>query len=325
MSSRTKNRGLVVPPKLRLAGPVLLAAGLLAAPALGQENAYFPQPFEVEHRLVQEDPDGRFESDPVKDTYVGNFVVTERGDGSRLVVDLARREMTEIRPQDGSFWTIEFDRFADLRRRLARIAGPRAAASLELRGGESQAATGAPRAALEVEELPAAGPRLELRDGQAGGAGEQRAEKRRFRVAPAAEQKDAMPAGRWLEVEVDPSRQFSPAASEALARYEAEAFASERSGAWPAEKALAAVREKSGRALAVRTVRPLYAGSRQVGSLETEVLASRQVDDFDQRKLLVPEGLKRRPHPLELALAQLEQEARIDDLLAGRPEAGNQP
>lgn len=309
----------------------LFAGILLAAPAWGQETTLFPEPLEVEHRLVQTDPDGTFTGDPVKDTYIGNFLVSERPDGSRLVVDLLRREMTEIRPQEGSYWTIGFDRFADLRRRLALIAGPRAAAGLAPRTLES-----APAERIAVEEIAgelASAPRLTA----AGEAPEPPPGRRRFRVALAggAEREAGAaaaeaPAGQWLEVEVDPRRQFSAAASEALARYEEDAFASAERGAGslPFEKALAAVRARSGRALAVRTVRPLHAGGRRIGTLETEVLASRPAEGFDESKLRVPEGLERRPHPLETALLMLEQEQRIDDALAGKVstgQSGSQP
>lgn len=307
-------------------------ASLGAQPGFGQEGGLFPQPLEVEHRLVQIDGDGRFEGDPVKDTYVGSAIVSERPDGSRLVIDLERREMTEISPKDGTYWSIDFDRFADLRARLARLAGPteRPAAVLVPKGGKSAAPSAAkalPAFELLVEELAPGAGGLGLKSASSAGdpgtavwrsAGLQHfAVKARQAAGEGAA--TAAPGEAVMEVWVDPQRRFSPAASAALARFESDAFAPGAApAAVPFEKVLAVVRGASGNALAVRTVRPLEVAGRAVGTLETEVLAVREATDFDAAKLRVPEGLRRRPHPLEMALQQLEQEERINAALAGK-------
>lgn len=311
-------------------GWLLLVALTGTAGPAGAEDELFPQPFAVEHRLVQVDQDGRFEGDQVVDTYLRSSIVSERPDGSRLVIDLVRREMTEIRPQDGVYWSIDFDRFAALRARLAQIAGPKPkespSSSAVLLKAAGTAAAPAAEPAFEVEEVLAmesgtsgsfAAPDRELRTKSASGEGSLLPVSQRHFVVKTSGQESAA-----IEVWVDPARRFSPAASAALARFEADAFTapSRESSGPPLAKALAAVRSQSGAALALRTVRPLFLGSRQVGTLATEVLAVRNLDSVDEAKLRVPEGLRRRPHPLELALQQLEQEERINDALAGKSQ-----
>ncbi len=68
--------------------------------AYGQDpggSALFARPFVVEHRIVQTDPDGSvFETPPVTDTYGGSWIVSSRPDGSRVIVDFARREITTV-------------------------------------------------------------------------------------------------------------------------------------------------------------------------------------------------------------------------------------
>ena len=95
-----------------------LAVVLAALPAAAQAPL-FPEPFAVEHRLIQTGPDGEaFAADAVTDHYGGSFVVSVRSDGSRMIVDLARRELTEVRPEAGTWWSVSFDRLAELARRV---------------------------------------------------------------------------------------------------------------------------------------------------------------------------------------------------------------
>ena len=92
-----------------------LGLGLLPRLAGAQAGSLFPQPFQVRHHLVQDDGDGsRFASDTVTDTYGGSWIISERPDGSRLVVDLTRREVTGIQPDKGTYWTVSFDRLGEL-------------------------------------------------------------------------------------------------------------------------------------------------------------------------------------------------------------------
>ena len=127
-------------------GVVLCAAGGLAqsaAPSAGGA-ALFPAPFAVEHGVVQTDADGtRFASEPVTDYYGGSWIVSVRPDGSRLVVDLARRELTEIRPDRSTYSVLSFSRFAELKARLGRAerapGAQDAAAEARPAGGEQPA------------------------------------------------------------------------------------------------------------------------------------------------------------------------------------------
>ncbi len=303
-------RGLDVNPIFRARTWLFLSLAFGSA-LHAQESTLFPQAFEVEHRLVQVDADGRFEGDPVKDTYFGSYIVSERPDGSRLVVDLERREMTEIRPKEGVYWAIDFDRFADLRARIARLMSPKGAADVATLAKKSVTAP----AQLEVKEVAASASSSRLPAGLAVNE----AGLRHFEVQLEADPGASEP-GPKMEVWVDSGRRFSVAASEALDRFESDAFAapSQEGLSLSAEKALSAVRKVSGQALTLRTVLPLMLGSREVGSLETEVLSARDLDSFDAEKLKVPEGLKRQSHPLERVLQQLEDEERINDALAGR-------
>ena len=89
-----------------------------------QPGPLFPEAFRVEHHLVQDDGDGsRFVGEAVVDTYGGSWIVSQRPDGSRLIVDFARRELTEVRVDRGVYWTVSFGRFAELRSRLRAAQG----------------------------------------------------------------------------------------------------------------------------------------------------------------------------------------------------------
>ena len=60
-------------------GPVSYAAAQDAA------GPVFPQPFLVEHQVVQTLPDGDlFATEPVTDYYGGSWIVSQRTDGSRF-------------------------------------------------------------------------------------------------------------------------------------------------------------------------------------------------------------------------------------------------
>ena len=88
---------------------------------LAQQSAggLFPSPFIVEHHIEQRDGEGGlFTGDTVVDHYGGSWIVSERPDGSRMVVDFDRRELTEVWIQRGSYAVLSFGRFAELQRRL---------------------------------------------------------------------------------------------------------------------------------------------------------------------------------------------------------------
>lgn len=265
--------------------PLSLALALAALPAAAQ-GSLFPEPFAVEHRLVQTGPDGEvFAADPVTDHYGGSFVVSVRGDGGRVIVDLARREITEVRPEAGTWWSVSFDRMAELARRVRaaddRVVGRELAAR----------AASAERAGIVVEPLAEARPRRA--DGVARAAA---ARSGPPLVALRARAGDDGPA---LDAWLDPSVRLSSTAREALARLEREAL-----GAGVAADLMAAVRDRADGALPVHTRRA--AGG---ATVEDEVLAVTRLEAFPVELLEVPEGLVRVPHPLEVQAAWLEQEA----------------
>lgn len=292
---------------------LLLAASIaVAARAQAPAEALFPQPMVVEHQLIERENDGTvFYGEPVRDTYGGSWIVSERPDGSRLVVDLLRRELTEIRPAEGTYSTIGFGRFAELR---ARIAG------LEL-GGTAQVAPKSAKAPAELEliELQGAEARAALSQKSRTGpealpAASQSAAVRRFKI-----REKGSPGPVAAEVWVDPRLRFGEAAQAALAAFEADAFAGGRQTSFDPASLMAKVRRETGGALPLLTVLPLLRDDgEKVGESEDRVLSASPLEAFPAELARVPEGLERTSHPLESILAALEAEAAIDAALAGK-------
>lgn len=298
----------------------LLAVPAATAPAVAQAGALFPEPFVIEHHLVQTDGDGgRFETEPVTDYYGGSWIVSVRPDGSRVVVDLARREMTEVRPERGTYWTVSFDRLADLAERAARADRRTRPATKE--AGSPATAGVATRGAAElvVEELPRPAPNaigLRRGDRNAGGPAPQI---QRLRVVDGSRADD--PAA-GIEVWVDAAVRLRPAALRALEAFETTLGGpgdGEEPGA-PVARYLAAAREHAAGAMPVRTVRTVGTGSPSA-RVRLEDVASRleTVADFPEELAAVPEGLARVPHPLEAVVAFLEAEAERDRAMSGAP------
>lgn len=304
--------------------------GLLGFAALaGAQPAgeLFPQPYAVVHQTIESELDGTvYVGEPVRDTYGGSWIVSERADGSRLVIDLARRELTEIRPADGVYWTIDFDRYADLRARLARY---QARPSAE--GGGVQAATQDSMAAaeLEVREQPArpsapAGRATVLE--AAAKASAQAADALPTRPAAGARHFEVTPKGgpetSTAEVWVDGAVRWSPAAMAAVERFEREALGAKDSApnGGGSGRLVAAVRVAADGAVPVRTVVPVLGnGGRPIGLSEDRATSLEKLAAFPAELVRVPEGAKRLSHPLESLLVALEAEARNDAELAGQP------
>ena len=98
---------------------VALAVAAASVVAEAQPSEPFPAPFVVEHHVVDGSLGGTaVTGETVRDTYGGSFLVSERPDGNRTIVDFARRELTEVRPTEGTYWSLSFGRFAELRKRL---------------------------------------------------------------------------------------------------------------------------------------------------------------------------------------------------------------
>ncbi len=308
-----------------LAGPLAVLVALGAAPAVSAQpgGALFPEPFVVEHHLVQTETDGsRFESEPVTDYYGGSWIVSVRPDGSRLVVDLVRRELTEIRPDKGVFWTVTFDRLGNLADRLARAERRAPEPETPSDGGieaKSSAASDEP-AELVVEELGSdgavAGKAGALSEGDDSGV-------RRLRVV-ARDRADRQDEG--MEVWVDPSVRLRPRALEALESFES-VVGKPRGPNADQERPtvgryVAAARTHASGAMTVRTARTLGADGPRSARVRLEDVTTRleRIDDFPEELVAVPDGLRRVPHPLEGMVTFLEAENERDRALSGRAE-----
>jgi len=133
---------------------LLLAVALLASATVQlhaqRAEPLFPAPFLVEHHVVQSDPDGTTSAtDAVTDYYGGSWLASVRPNGSRLVVDFSRRELTEIRSEGSTYATLSFDRFAELQARLraTRTPGP-------VSGGEAADGAAGVRSAATSANAP---------------------------------------------------------------------------------------------------------------------------------------------------------------------------
>ena len=265
----------------------------LAAAAGAQTGPLFPEPFQVEHHLVQDDGDGnRFTGEPVVDTYGGSWIVSQRPDGSRLIVDLERREITEVRTADGTYSTVSFDRFAELQARLRAAQGLGTPEETE----EPKKATAA--ASVVVTEVQG-----EMRSATGLSA---KAGVRRLRVAQGSSSA--------LEVWVDPSVRLTPAALAAMDALET--AASGRREDAPG-RLVAAARSHAGGAVPVRTVRSLSA----VGQVEDVTTRLERLERFPGELVQIPEGLRRVPHPLEAAVLFLEEDRERNAAMAAQPDA----
>ncbi len=319
-------------------GLALLSLAIAEGRGLAQTppGPLFPEPFRVAHRLIQDDGDGtRFEGEAVVDTYGGSWIVSQRPDGSRVIVDLVRRELTEVRPDKGTYWTVSFSRFAELQQRMREL---RTSNATPL-GGEGKAPAGkSDRQAgeapapfeLEVTEEPAAGAaksgRAEGFSGSAGPAGPAaKPGVRRLKVA-----RKGAPAGEGaLEVWVDPSLRMSAAAVAAVANLESDVLAApgggDKSASAGVEAApgryLAAARTQGQGALPVRTLRPAAPaaeGKPAQGRIEDVATQVERLERFPNDLVEIPEGTRRTPHPLEAVVRFLEEEAERNAAMAGR-------
>jgi hypothetical protein len=301
----------------------------MPAAAGAQPGPLFPEPFRVEHHLVQDDGDGnRFVGEPVTDTYGGSWIVSQRPDGSRLIVDLARREMTEVRTAKGVYWTVSFDRLAELQDRLRAAQG--LARTPEKKPAQTQKKVDAAAVELTVTEVPAGTSRTAAKSGAA--TPEARPGVQRLRVA----RKDRPEAA--FDVWVDPSLRLTPAALAALSALETSALSGPAVGAKaadvdgppsPAEapgRYLAAARTHAAGAFPVHTLHPAAASAsgKPIGQVEDVATRLDRLERFPSELAEIPEGLRKVPHPLEAAVRFLEEDAERNAALAGR-RAGQQP
>jgi hypothetical protein len=279
---------------------------LVAGGALAQDHgALFPQPFSVEHSIVQTDADGSvFTTEPVVDTYVGSRIVSERVDGSRMIIDFARREITDIRTNEARYTVIGFDRLADLLRELQVI---------ESGGSPSPAksARGDDLPSLRVVE--ADGPAA-TKSSVSSGALVKRAGVRHLRVL---EQTDDNAAETTvLDVWFDPQLRLGERSLSALEEFELEVLSVTSKNA-TAARSLAAARHEAGGALPILTLRPVIAGSDEAGTIEDVSSRVERVNAVPPELVTIPDGFERVPHPLEMMVAHARSEAELNSRMSG--------
>lgn len=254
----------------------------------------FPVPFVVEHHVIDGSLGSPVAGETVRDSYGGNFLVSERPDGTRTIVDLARHEVTEVRPKEGTYWSLSFSRFAELHRRLEEA---------ESTGeGEKRRAQGSgERPAIRIEVITEA-----TSPASRGALSAAAASGKRLRASAEG--------GPSLDVWLDESGpRLSPEAIAALAEFERAVLGTTDGSVGPADL-LEATRKREGGALAVRTRRIVSRapGSRDDGPvLETVVTKAAPVASLSPDLVKVPEGLRRIPSPLELVVSWAEDEAAL--------------
>lgn len=287
-----------------------------------QQGELFAEPFVVEHYMVQIDEFGeRYEAPTVVDTYGGSWIVSERVDQSRLVVDLARAEITEIRPLDGTYWKVGFDRLKELIEKVAELEGTRpeidpAALPTDdpLTSDKGSNAKRRNAADWRVEEgraavsdsvgMPAKAASLMSSEGV-----------RHLRLHPAgsdAHKSRGGPGGgvgHTAELWVNPKVKVERGARAALARFERDALGS--------EGAMEAAREFADGAFPIRTIRSETKSDGRKGQIEDVVVRLEKIESLDRNLVRIPEGLRRVPHPLEGLVAFLERENQRQKMMSG--------
>ena len=287
-----------------------------------QQGELFAEPFVVEHYMVQIDEFGeRYEAPTVVDTYGGSWIVSERVDHSRLVVDLARAEITEIRPLDGTYWKVGFDRMKELMEKVAELEGTRPeidpadlSGGKALNAGDGKATRRRNAGDWRVEEgragisdsagMPTKAASLMSSEGV-----------RHLRLHPTGP--DALKAkggpgggaGHTAELWVSPKVKVERGARAALARFERDALGS--------EGAMEAAREFVDGAFPIRTIRQETKSDGRTGQIEDVVVRLEKIESLDRNLVRIPEGLRRVPHPLEGLVAFLERENQRQKMMSG--------
>lgn len=297
----------------------LVLAAAWCSPTGAEE--LFPEPFLVEHRLVQHEGGESTALPPVVDRYGGSWVVSERADGSRVVIDLERRKLTEVRSEEGVFSTLEFDRLASLQRRIRVLLG------LERSSGAEESGAGDPVGRPRSGDPP--GPARDVEDrlvveevspgasARSGSTAVWATGVRKFEVRyePAAEDVAPGRAGArsvlapsplleaWASTEIS----LRPRALDALDGWERSL-----NGGRPAD-AVAVVRRAASGGILLRTRRPLPGAAERDAVVEDEALRVERLETFPLHLVEVPAGFRQVPHPLELAVAGLETERLLDE------------
>lgn len=294
-----------------------LAIGLGASVVGAQQTTggLFPTPFLVEHAVTITEPDGgSFTGEPVVDHYGGSMIVSERSDGSRLIVDFARRELTEIRPSSATYTVITFDRFAQLSREYQSLEGP-----VETkRAGEDE-----PEISFRVIESPPAGT-VKIASSGSLSKSQILLERPGLRRVEVNVETDGEPSDETsLEAWVDSSHRFSTQAMDAVEDFELGVLgaSTDEMGKIPL-KALATARRHAGGAIPIITARPTLQGG---GLIEDVASRIEPLDAFPVDLVSIPEGFQRTAHPLELMVAHAEREAELRRRMSVPNEQGGAP
>ncbi len=286
-----------------------------------QQGELFAEPFVVEHYMVQIDEFGeRYEAPTVVDTYGGSWIVSERVDHSRLVVDLARAEITEIRPIDGTYWKVSFNRLKELIEKAAELEGTRPEIDpADLPGGKaSTAGKGKATKRRNADDWRVEEGRASVADssGMPTKAASLMSSEgvRHLRLHPTGA--DALKSnrgggggGHTAELWVSPKVKVEAGARAALARFERDALGS--------EGAMEAAREFADGAFPIRTIRSETKSDGGTGQIEDVVLRLEKIESLDRNLVRIPEGLRRVPHPLEGLVAFLERENQRQKMMSG--------
>jgi hypothetical protein len=312
---------------------LVLLAGSTPARSAGD---LFPQPFVVEHHMVQHDPDGStFVGEPVVDHYTGSQIISVRPDGSRIVIDLARRELTEVDASRGVYSVIGFDRLAELQRRLAKAERmqvgivDQAASATGTEGSEAGTDEGDTEPDFVIETVPAGATSPVLGDIDLRKDLSEKAERLLDRkgvervvvrlkagdgagsatAAKAAAEDDSLAVEVWL----DPRVRLTAAARQALGSFERDVLASAAApDRVPFSRYIAAAREQASGALPIRIVRPATSDPAKASrSGVVEDIATRLEPEaaISDELRTIPDGCRRQPHVLEGVVAFSEEEA----------------
>ena len=280
---------------------------------LGQESAggLFPSPFLIEHTVTITEPDGSaFTGEPVVDHYGGSMIVSLRADGSRLIVDFARRELTEIRPSSGTYTVITFDRMAQLTREYQLLEGPPSQRATDVEEPPEitfRVNEGGPTGATKIASATAlslAAPLLE------------KSEIRRLEITTQRDGKASTEPA--LEAWMDPNHRLTRRALDAVEDFELEVLGAtaDEAGLTPL-KALATARRHAEGAMPIATARLTQRGGGRVEDVATRI---ESLDTIPIDLVSVPEGLQRTAHPLEVMVAYAEREAELRRLMGGEVE-----
>lgn len=100
--------------------PLLVCPSCAIPLSAADPRRVFPVPFVVEHHVETTDGNGdRSVTETVSDTNGRSWVVSVHPSGLRTLVDLARRELTEVNETMGTYWTLSFGRMRELRHRIS--------------------------------------------------------------------------------------------------------------------------------------------------------------------------------------------------------------